>query len=165
MAGLPTLFYLFIIYFFSFLKLLKKKSGHLAAKKTSHIIEERDRIKHFITLYFFYYKETPTLAKNKEGKFQSDLKLELEQRLPGCIVQKMDPSYQIGFPDLMIFYGSKWAALECKKSLKDISHSMEAQPWQRNWVERLNTIGFSSYICPEIKEEILDAVQRYLDAR
>lgn len=102
------------------------------------------------------------MTKKKESKFQSDLISELNDRLPGCVIQKMDPTYSRGFPDLMIFYKDRWASLECKKSESDMNHSKTNQPWQNSWVEKLDAMGFSSYIYPENKEDILDAVQRYL---
>ena len=53
-----------------------------------------------------------------ESKFQSDLKKELRDMFPGCIVTKMDSSDIQGIPDLLILYKQHWATLECKKSEK-----------------------------------------------
>ena len=53
-----------------------------------------------------------------ESKFQSDLKKELRDMFPGCIVTKMDSCDIQGIPDLLILYKQHWAALECKKSEK-----------------------------------------------
>ena len=116
----------------------------------------------FSSLFIFSQGEH-TMSNSKESKFQRDLVSDIYDRFPGCIVQKMDPTYRRGFPDLMIFYGKKWASLECKKSEADMVHSKVVQPWQSHWVEKLDAMGFSSYIYPENKEDILDAVQRYLD--
>ena len=52
----------------------------------------------------------------KESKFQADLKKELKQMFPGCIVTKLDSSDIQGIPDLLILYKNKWATLENKRS-------------------------------------------------
>jgi len=89
-----------------------------------------------------------------ENKFQRDLIKELKVLFPGCIVLKNDPNYIQGIPDLLILYGKKWAALECKKS-KD-SPSRPNQPY---YVKRLNKMSFSRFIFPENKEEVLRELQ------
>lgn len=85
-----------------------------------------------------------------ERNFQKNLIKQIKDMFPGCIVLKNDPNYIQGFPDLSIFYEDKWAILECKKSA-----SAERQPNQEHYVERLNQMSFSRFICPENKEEIL----------
>ena len=86
-----------------------------------------------------------------ENKFQSNLIKELKRMFPGCIIVKNDPNYIQGFPDLTIFYKSKWAVLECKKS-KNASR----QPNQEYYVDKLDGMSFARFISPENKEEILD---------
>ena len=49
-----------------------------------------------------------------ERKFQPQVIKDLKQALPGCIVIKNDPTYIQGFPDLLVLYDDKWAALEVK---------------------------------------------------
>lgn len=70
--------------------------------------------------------------------------------MPGAIVLKNDARYIQGFPDLTILYGARWAVLECKKS-KTEAH----QPNQDYYVMMLNRMGFSSFIYPENKEDVL----------
>lgn len=89
-----------------------------------------------------------------EKDFQRKLISELEERLPGVVVQKME-SYIQGWPDLLILYNDKWAVLECKKN-KSATH----QPNQDYWVDRLNGMSFSAFVYPENKEEVLDDIQR-----
>lgn len=92
-----------------------------------------------------------------ESRFQKNLIHELKKRFPGCIVLKNDATYLQGIPDLTIFYGNKWATLECKRS-KDAKH----QPNQDYYVERMNNMSYSSFVCPENKEEVLHDLQQAL---
>ena len=96
----------------------------------------------------------------KESKFQHDLIKEIEERFPTAIVMKNDPNYIQGIPDLTILYKNKWATLECKKSSKE-NH----QPNQDYYVERMNKDSFSSFIYPENKEEVLNAMERSFKRR
>ena len=91
----------------------------------------------------------------RESKFQSDLKNELKERFPGCIVTKLDSSNMQGIPDLLILYKDKWATLECKKSA-----NAKRQPNQPYYVDMMNEMSFSSFIYPENKEEVLSELQQ-----
>jgi hypothetical protein len=91
----------------------------------------------------------------RENKFQSDLIKEIKSRFPDCIVMKNDPNYLQGIPDLLILHGNRWASLECKKDSK-----AKHQPNQDYYVERMNGMSFSSFIYPENKEEVLDAMEQ-----
>lgn len=90
-----------------------------------------------------------------ERDFQSDLIKELGDILPGCIVLKNDPNYIQGIPDLMILYKDHWAALECKQSKK-----AKPRPNQPYYVKQMDSMSFASFIYPENKEEVLDALCR-----
>jgi hypothetical protein len=90
-----------------------------------------------------------------ESKFQALLIKELKSIFKGCIVLKNDANYIQGFPDLLILYKNNWAALECKKSIKD-NH----QPNQEYYIEELNDMSYASFIYPENKEEVLDELQQ-----
>ena len=89
----------------------------------------------------------------RENKFQAGLIKELRERLPGCVVLKNDPEYIQGIPDLLILYGDKWAALECKRS-KNAHH----QPKLNYYVEKLGSMSYANFIFPENREEILNEV-------
>lgn len=78
---------------------------------------------------------------------------------PGCIVLKNDPNYLQGIPDLVIFYGPRWAMLEVKKS-RTASH----QPNQDYYVHRTDEMSFARFIYPENKEEVLDELQRSFES-
>ena len=91
----------------------------------------------------------------RESKFQKELKEELKERFPGCIIMKNDPNYIQGIPDLTILYNDKWAALETKRD-KNATH----RPNQDYYVKKMNEMSFSAFIFPENKEEILNDLER-----
>ena len=86
----------------------------------------------------------------KESAFQAKLIQDLKKRYEGCIVLKNDPSHRQGIPDLTIFHGDKWAALECKRG-EDEPH----QPNQDYYVEKMNRMSYAAFIFPENKEDVL----------
>ena len=90
-----------------------------------------------------------------ERNFQAKLIKDLKKIFKNCIVLKTDPNYLQGFPDLLILYKKKWAALECKKSIK-ASH----RPNQEYYVNLLNKMSFASFIFPENKEEVLNELRK-----
>lgn len=91
----------------------------------------------------------------KEGDFQHELIEEIENRFPGSIILKNDPTYIQGFPDLTILYKDKWATLECKKSEKE-----KHQPNQDYYVGLNDEMSFSRFIYPENKETVLNELQQ-----
>ena len=93
----------------------------------------------------------------KESKFQEKLVKELKKVFPNSIVLKNDPNYIQGFPDIMVLNGSKWAALECKRS-----DSETHQPLQDYYVKLLNNMSYAAFVYPENKEVVLDEIQRAL---
>lgn len=90
-----------------------------------------------------------------ESDFQKDLIEEIESLFPGALVTKQDATYIRGIPDLSIFYGKKWAFLECKKSAKE-----KARPGQEEYIAWAKANSFGSFIYPENKEEVLDELQQ-----
>lgn len=84
-----------------------------------------------------------------ESGFQDSLRKELTKMFPGCMIFKMDQIQ--GIPDLLILYGKKWASLEVKKSM-----NAKRQPNQPYYVDLMNQMSFSRFICPENKQEVLD---------
>jgi len=95
-----------------------------------------------------------------ESRFQSNLRMELLGLFPGCIILKNDEQQCQGFPDLLILYQNKWAALECKKSPRE-----PFQPNQEYYLELLDDMSYASVIFPENKEEVLDELQRAFSVR
>lgn len=88
-----------------------------------------------------------------ESGFQDKLKEELKQLFPGCMIFKMDQIQ--GIPDLLVLYKDKWASLENKKSLK-----AKHQPNQDYYVDLMNKMSFSRFICPENKDEVLEELKK-----
>lgn len=84
-----------------------------------------------------------------ESGFQDKLREELKDLFPGCMIFKMDQIQ--GIPDLLILYKNKWASLENKKNA-----NAKKQPNQEYYVNKMNEMSFSRFICPENKEEVLN---------
>lgn len=93
-----------------------------------------------------------------ENKFQAKLIKKLKNLYPDCIVMKNDPTYIQGIPDLLILHKNKWASLECKKSA-----NARHQPNQDYYVGKMNEMSFSSFICPENEEEVLEQLRHKFD--
>lgn len=93
------------------------------------------------------------MANKKERDFQASLIRELKKIFVGCLVMKLDSGYLQGIPDLLILYKDRWATLECKR--KEGAHK---QPNQEYYVDLMNEMSFSRFICPENKEEVLNAL-------
>ena len=89
-----------------------------------------------------------------ERDFQAKLIKEIKDRFPGCMVLKNDSSYIQGIPDLLILFEDKWASLEVKRS-NTASHRLN----QEYYVELMNDMSFSRFICPENKEDILHEME------
>ena len=90
----------------------------------------------------------------KESVFQSNLKKELKNMFPGCIITKLDSGDIQGIPDLLILYKNKWATLENKKHAK-----AKRQPNQEYYVDKMNEMSFSRFIYPENKDTVLSELR------
>lgn len=95
----------------------------------------------------------------RESQYQAKLIDELERRFPGCVILKNDPTYLQGVPDLVIFYGDRWAMLEVK-----VSETSVIQPNQPYWVETLNAMSFAAFIYPSIEEDVLCGLEQALSS-
>lgn len=90
-----------------------------------------------------------------ERDFQASLIKELKEIFPGCIVTKLDSSHIQGIPDILLLHKDKWATFECKKNA-----NAKKQPNQNYYVDKMNEMSFSRFICPENKEEVLNDLQQ-----
>lgn len=88
-----------------------------------------------------------------ESGFQDKLRDDIKKMLPGCMIFKMDQIQ--GIPDLLVLHHDKWASLEVKRSAKE-----KRQPNQEYYVDKMNEMSFSRFVCPENKEEVLRDLQR-----
>lgn len=93
-------------------------------------------------------------STKRERDFQSGLIREIKDRFPGCVVLKNDSSYIQGIPDLLVLFNEHWAMLECKR-FSSASH----RPNQQYYVDLLDKMSFSRFICPENKEEVLHELE------
>lgn len=88
-----------------------------------------------------------------ENRFKTKLVNELKNMFPGCIVTHLDPNEIQGIPDLLVLYKNRWAVLEGKKNAK-----ASIRPNQSYYVDLMNDMSFASFIYPENKDEVLDAL-------
>ena len=90
---------------------------------------------------------------NLESGFQDKLRRELKMLFPECMIFKMDQIQ--GIPDLLVLYKDKWFSLECKKNANS-----SRRPNQEYYVDLMNKMSFSRFICPENKQEVLDELRK-----
>lgn len=95
-----------------------------------------------------------------ENRYQAGLIKRIKAMLPECEIEKTDPQYRQGNPDLTIFHGRRWAKLEVKDSV-----SAPLQPNQEYYIEKYNGMSFAAIIFPENEEEVLSALQQALAPR
>lgn len=92
-----------------------------------------------------------------ENRFKRELRKEIEQRLPGCLVLHLDPGDIQGIPDMLVLYEDRWAALEGKQNA-----SASHRPNQDYYVNMMDDMSFAAFIYPENREEVLNAMERSL---
>jgi hypothetical protein len=95
-----------------------------------------------------------------ESAFQKEVIDELRHRLPGCVVLKNDAQFQPGIPDLVVFYGNRYAFLEVKRGAKE-----KRQAGQEFFTSLFAKWSYGAMIYPENRELILDEIQHVLGAR
>lgn len=92
-----------------------------------------------------------------ESEFQARVIADLAVLFPGCMVLKNDANYIQGFPDLLVLFNERWAALEVKAGAK-----APYRPNQKYYLGVLNEMSFAATIYPENAEEVYDALQHAL---
>lgn len=95
-----------------------------------------------------------------ERDYQARLIKKLRVMFPGCVILKNDPDYLQGIPDIVIFYGDRWAMLEAKRSER-----ASVQPNQDYYIGLLNEMSFASFIYPSNEQEVLRDLQSALEPR
>ena len=90
-----------------------------------------------------------------EGRFKRKVKKQLKELFPGCYLHEMKAGAQ-GIPDTLIIFGERWALLEFKDSI-----NAHRQPNQKYYVDKFNSIGFSRFIYPENRLEVLNDLIKY----
>ena len=71
------------------------------------------------------------------------------------LVMKLDSGYIQGIPDLLVLYKNKWATLECKKNA-----NASKRHNQEYYVDKMNKMSFSRFVCPENKDEVLEELHK-----
>lgn len=95
-----------------------------------------------------------------ENAYKPDLMKRIASMFPGCIILQIDSSVHPGMPDRLILIEDWWAALEVKKSAKEVP-----RPNQPYYVALMDKLSFAAFIYPENEEEVLDALQRSFRSR
>lgn len=96
----------------------------------------------------------------KESDYQQELKKKILKRMPDALVLKNDPNWLQGFPDLTIMRNDKYAVLEVKAT-----RSSARQPNQEYYIDAIAKGGsYASFVFPENEEEVLNGLQRALEA-
>ena len=95
------------------------------------------------------------MRETGKNGFQSRLIKDISERFPGVIIMKNDPNYLQGIPDLIILYNDKWATLEVKKDIL-----AKHQPNQDYYVEKMNSMSYSTFVYPENEEEVLNDLEK-----
>ena len=90
-----------------------------------------------------------------ERQFQKEFMDEIRDRYPGCVILKNDSSYIQGFPDWLILFEDRWAALEAKREKKS-----KHQPNQDYYVDKLDNMSFSRFVYPENKDDVIRELDR-----
>jgi len=91
-----------------------------------------------------------------ERDFQAKLVKDLKRLFPEAVVFKNDAKQ--GMPDILMLCGEKWAALECKRT-----EGAPHQPNQDWYVARLGAMGFSSFIYPENRNQVIEELKGYFN--
>lgn len=91
----------------------------------------------------------------KESQFQSQLIRDIKETFPGAIVLKNDANYLQGFPDLLVLFNDKWAALECKRE-----RTAHRQPNQEFYIQKLQKMSYANFISPENRNEVMNELQQ-----
>ena len=107
---------------------------------------------YFMDLFIF---EGGIMRETGKNGFQSRLIKDISERFPGVIIMKNDPNYLQGIPDLIILYNDKWATLEVKKDIL-----AKHQPNQDYYVEKMNSMSYSTFVYPENEEEVLNDLEK-----
>lgn len=104
----------------------------------------------------FEMAQTRPKTAPRENAYQANLIKRIEERFPGCIIEKSDPNYRQGTPDLTVYFEGKWAKLETKR---DTDSSRRAN--QDNWQQIFDEMSFSRFIYPENEEEVLNELGHF----
>ena len=94
-----------------------------------------------------------------EGNFKKKLIKDLEKEFPDSIITKLEADYKNGIPDILILHKDKWATLEAKPTKADVTNERQNKLAQDHYVARMNSMGYSSYIYPENKQEVLNELK------
>lgn len=114
----------------------------------------------FYRLLYFCEDMSNGVPSVRESQYQAKLIDRLHQKFPGCVVIKNDPNYRQGFPDLLVLFEDRWAALEVK-----VRGNAAVRPNQEYYINSLGVMSYASFIFPENEERVLDEIQQSFSDR
>lgn len=89
-----------------------------------------------------------------ENVFQRKVIKRLKEEFPDCVVMKQDAKYKQGIPDLVIFFHSKYAMLECKKDA-----NARHQEQQDYYVNKFKEWSYASFVYPENVDQVFEELK------
>lgn len=89
-----------------------------------------------------------------ETSYQRKVIKRLEKEFADCVVIRIDPRYVQGYPDLLVLFHDRWAALEIK-----VSEDAPTQPNQSHYVATFDKMSYSAFIYPENEDEVFNELQ------
>jgi Holliday junction resolvase len=95
-----------------------------------------------------------------ENVYQARVIRRLKREFPNAIVIKNDPNYIQGIPDLIVLNGSRWVAIEVKRSENE-----PFQPNQMYYLELMDSMSAAFVIFPENEERVFNDLQLALSDR
>jgi len=98
-----------------------------------------------------------------ESAFQAKLVRRLRRLFPGCVILKNDSGYQQGIPDLVIFFGDRYAMLEVKPRMPQGPDDFE--PNQEYFIALFDEMSFGACIYPENEREVIRDLQQAFGTR
>lgn len=93
-----------------------------------------------------------------ESRYRKYLEDRLDHIFPGCFILRNPCTEYQGIPDLTIFYGTRWAMLEIKKSAHE-----SFQPNQEYYIEMMSDMSFAAVIYPENEDAVLAELVMFLE--
>ena len=91
-----------------------------------------------------------------ESDYQANVIKTIYQLIPGCVIMKNDAQYRQGFPDITIYYRSRYAILEFK-----VDGDADYQPNQEDYLRIFGKYTFAKRIDPENEEDVLNGLCQF----
>ncbi len=91
-----------------------------------------------------------------ESDYRTRLFREIEATFTGCYILHPNPNDIQGFPDLLILYKNKWAAIETKKAMNSSKRANQSY-----YIQKLNSMSFAIFASRENHDYVMTELTRY----